>query len=155
MRKLLPSGFVFFAGMISPAPVVAPPVQERPADYRFHLLKAFFQKSECPAERYTQAFLDAADLYELDWRLLPSLSMIESTGGKAARHNNFFGWDSGNAEFDSPVEGIREVGYRLANSSLYRDKDLDELLATYNPNEEYGSKVKSVMRRISPSMRRQ
>ena len=150
MRKLLPSGLVFFAGMMAPAPAVAPHAQERPADYRFHLLKKFFQKSDCPAVLYTQAFLDAADQFDLDWRLLPSLSMIESTGGKAARHNNFFGWNSGNAEFDSPVAGIREVGYRLANSSLYKDKDLDELLATYNSNEEYGNKVKSVMRRISP-----
>jgi hypothetical protein len=155
MRKLLPSGLVFFAGMLAPGPAVAPHAPERPADYRYHLLKAFFEKSDCPAQRYAQAFLDAADENDLDWRLLPSLSMIESTGGKAARHNNFFGWDSGNAEFDSPVQGIREVGYRLANSSLYKDKDLDELLATYNPDEEYGSKVKSVMRRISPSMRRQ
>ena len=34
---------------------------------------------------------------------------------------------------------------------LYKDKALDSLLATYNPNIEYAQKVKSVMRRISPS----
>lgn len=150
MRKLLPSGLVLFAGMMAPPVAFAPYAQERPADYRFHLLKSFFRKAACPAERYAQAFLDAADRYDLDWRLLPSLSYVESTGGKSARNNNFFGWDSGNAEFESPVAAIREVGYRLANSTLYKDKDLDEVLATYNPNAEYARKVKSIMRRIGP-----
>lgn len=150
MRMLLPSGLVLVAGMLAPPSAVAPHAQKRPTDYRFHRLKAFFQKGDCPAEQYTQAFLDAADRYDLDWRLLPSLSYIESTGGKAARNNNLFGWDSGRAEFDSPVAAILQVGDRLANSNLYRDKDLDEMLATYNPSEDYGRKVKSVMRRIAP-----
>jgi hypothetical protein len=150
MRKLLSSGLVVFAGMMAPPGAFAPPVQERPADYRFHLLKSFFQKAACPAQHYAQAFLDAADLYDLDWRLLPSLSYIESTGGKAARNNNLFGWDSGKAEFPSPIAGIREVGYRLTHSSLYKDKDLDEVLATYNSDEDYGLRVKSVMRQIGP-----
>jgi len=82
---------------------------------------------------------------------LPSLSFVESTGGKSARHNNLFGWDSGKAHFPSPVAGIHAVGYRLAYSDLYKDKKLDKLLATYNPNVEYGRKVKSIMRRIAPS----
>jgi len=150
MRKLLSSGLVVFAGMMAPPGAFAPPVRERPADYRFHLLKSFFQKAACPAQHYAQAFLDAADLYDLDWRLLPSLSYIESTGGKAARNNNLFGWDSGKAEFPSPIAGIREVGYRLTHSSLYKDKDLDEVLATYNSDEDYGLRVKSVMRQIGP-----
>ena len=150
MLKLLPSGLVLVAGMLAPPSAVAPHAQERPADYRFHLIRKFFQKSDCPAQSYAQAFLDASDRYDLDWRLLPSLSYIESTGGKAARNNNLFGWDGGRAEFASPVAGILEVGNRLANSSLYKDKELDELLATYNSSEDYGRKVKSVMRRIGP-----
>jgi hypothetical protein len=150
MRMLLPSGLVVFAGMIAPPLAVAPHAQEKPADYRFKVLKSFFQKADCPAERYAQAFLDEADRNDLDWRLLPSLSFIESTGGKAARGNNFFGWDSGKAEFPTPAAGIREVGYRLGNSSLYKDKDLDELLATYNSSADYGRRVKSVMQQIAP-----
>jgi hypothetical protein len=43
------------------------------------------------------------------------------------------------------------VGYRLAHSDLYRDKDVDGILATYNPDEEYAQRVKFVMRQISPS----
>ena len=74
---------------------------------------------------------------------------IESTGGKAARNNNLFGW--GQQEFATPTAGIHEVGYRLAYSSLYKDKDVDGILRTYNPDPDYPQRVKSVMREIAPT----
>jgi hypothetical protein len=114
-------------------------------------IRAFFEKFDCPAWRYAAVFLEAADSYELDWRLLPSISYVESTGGKAARNNNLFGWNSGKTHFPTTSAGIHAVGYRLSHSELYRDKSLDQLLATYNPTEEYAAKVKSVMQRISPT----
>jgi hypothetical protein len=154
MRRILSSGLVMFAGVVSPVAIsqhqatAAPPSDYR-KDPRFEALRKFFEKGDCPAQHYSQAFIDAADRYELDWRLLPSLSYVESTGGKQARNNNMFGWDSGRAQFATPTEGIHQVGYRLAYSNLYRDKDLDGVLATYNPSAEYAQKVKSVMRRIA------
>jgi hypothetical protein len=96
-------------------------------------------------------FLQAADDFALDWRLLPSISYVETTGGKAARSNNLFGWDSGRAHFPSATAGIHAVAYHLAHSLLYKNKNLDKLLATYNRSAAYGRKVKSVMRRIAPS----
>ena len=156
MRKLLSSGLVAFAGMVSvPFPVAKLANTGAAPDYRHDprlaSLRDFFAKAECPALKYSPVFLEAADAYDLDWRLLPSISFVESTGGKSARNNNLFGWDSGRAQFSSPSASIHRVGYQLSHSGLYRDKSLDELLATYNSNEEYGAKVKSVMRRISPS----
>jgi len=154
MKRLLSSGLVVFAGMVSVPEAVSPRAQTHTApDYRMDprlvSLQRFFDKFDCPAWKYSAVFLEAADAYDLDWRLLPSISYVESTGGKAARNNNLFGWDSGKAQFATPSAGIHKVGYRLSHSDLYRDKDLDEVLATYNPNEEYAAKVKSVMRRIS------
>jgi len=153
MRRLLCGGVVMFAGMASIPLALAPQASGDPGpdyrnDPRIEQLRAFFQKTDCPAQHYADAFLEAADRYDLDWRLLPSLSYVESTGGKAARNNNFFGW--GAKAFSSPSAGIHEVGYHLANSVLYRDKDLDDLLSTYNPLPEYAQKVKSVMRQIAP-----
>ena len=155
MVRLVTSS-LFLVGMVS-IPVALSPHQSPtpPADYRndprLESLRKFFRNADCPAQHYAAAFLEAADHYALDWRLLPSISYVESTGGKAARNNNLFGWDSGRARFASPVAGIHAVGYRLSHSDLYKDKKLDKLLATYNPNLEYGRKVKSVMRRIAPT----
>ena len=157
MRRLLGGGFAIFAGIVSlPAHISrgqthVAPVADYRSDPRLESLKRFFEKAACPALEYVSSFLEAADIYDLDWRLLPSISYIESAGGKTAANNNLFGWDAGRARFSSSVAAIHEVGYRLTHSVLYRNKDLDAILATYNPVTGYAAKVKSVMRQISPS----
>src|ERR1019366_8018383 len=155
MLRMMTNG-MFVMGLVTAPVVLSPRQAPAPApdyrtDPRLETLRTFFRNAASPAVEYAAAFLEAADYNELDWRLLPSLSYVETTGGKSARHNNLFGWDSGHAEFASPVAGIHAVGYRLSHSDLYKDKKLDKLLSTYNPNAEYGRKVKSVMQRIAPS----
>ena len=155
MLKLITSG-MFAVGIAAVPVAMSPrlmpaPAPEHRSDPRLETLRTFFRNAACPAVEYAAAFLEAADYNELDWRLLPSLSYVESTGGKSAHNNNLFGWDSGRAQFRSPIAGIQAVAYRLSHSNLYKDKELDELLATYNSNAEYGRKVKSVMRRIAPA----
>jgi hypothetical protein len=155
--KKISSRIVILAGLVSLPMAVSPrlgqsiPAADYRNDPRLERLRAFFTKLDCPAWKYAATFLEAADDYALDWRLLPSLSYVESTGGKAARNNNLFGWDSGRAHFSSPVAAIHMIGFNLAHSERYRDKDLDALLMTYNPTVEYVAKVKSVMRRIAPT----
>ncbi|HLI82549.1 MAG TPA: hypothetical protein VKV17_01460 [Bryobacteraceae bacterium] len=156
MKRLLSGGLALLGVVVLPSEISTRQVHPvTVADYRrdprLDSLKKFFQKAACPALRYASAFLEAADLYDLDWRLLPSISFVESGGGKAVQNNNWFGWDSGRAHFRSAAAGIHEVGYQLSHSELYRDKDVDAILATYNSNSEYAAKVKSVMRQIAPS----
>jgi hypothetical protein len=157
MNKILSHGLAVFAGVVS-LPVAVSPMQfhqAKIADYRrdprLERLREFFGQDGCPAASFAHVFLEAADNYELDWRLLPSIAYLESTGGKLARGNNFFGWDSGRTEFSTPAAGIHMVAYRLTHSRLYRDKSLDKILEVYNPGTGYARKVKSVMRRISAS----
>jgi hypothetical protein len=154
LRKLLSGGLVALGVAsipVSLSPQTAPSSlrQEYRSDPRLAPLRQFFTKAECPAAEYAVDFLIVADEFALDWRLLPSLSFIESTGGKASPYNNLFGWDSGRAHFPSPSAAIRSVGSYLATSALYRSKSLDEILATYNPDRDYPQRVKSVMRRIA------
>jgi hypothetical protein len=156
VMKMLSTGIVLAGVVCSPAPIsrvqttrTAPP--DLHGDPRLSALKHFFAKAGCPALYYSSVFLEAADIYKLDWRLLPSISFVESTGGKFARNNNFFGWDSGKASFDSPAQAIHHVGYQLSHSDRYRAKSVDTVLLAYNPDVEYAAKVKSVMRRIAPN----
>jgi hypothetical protein len=123
-------------------------ITERPKDERLHRLRAFFQAAGSPVEHLAEDFLAAADRYRLDWRLLPSICIVESGGGKRFINNNIFGWDSGQRAFESVREGIYVVASRLAHSRLYRDKDLSGLLATYNPRNEWGALVRALMRRM-------
>jgi len=150
---------MIFAGMVSIPAIVTtvdaklPQMPNTPAfkpDPRLPLLEKFFESADAPAKEFSHVFLSEADHYELDWRLLPSISFVESTGGKAARNNNMFGWDCGRAEFTSMTDGIRTVARHLGRAERYRDKDVDEILLAYNPNPAYSRIVKSVMSRIAP-----
>jgi hypothetical protein len=161
MRKFLSNGAMIFAGLVSVPAIVTsvdaklPKMPSIPAatfkpDPRLPLLEKFFESAKAPAKAFSHVFLSEADRNALDWRLLPSISFVESSGGKAAPNNNMFGWDCGRAEFASMTEGIRTVARHLGNADRYRNKALDEILLAYNPNPEYSRIVKSVMNRIAP-----
>lgn len=126
------------------------PVQPVPSDPRTVRLKKFFGRLHCPVISLSQEFVNAADDNQLDWRLLPSISVIESGGGKQYRNNNIFGWDQGLQFFPTIRSGIHEVAYRLGKSSLYKNRDVLGKLRLYNPDATYADRVLAVMQRISP-----
>ncbi|HVX65866.1 MAG TPA: hypothetical protein VHA11_04645 [Bryobacteraceae bacterium] len=150
MRQL-----IIWAGLltVSTVPNVAQHVPESQysQDPRLGRLRQFLERAHSPIRHLAVDFLRAADRHRLDWRLLPSISVIETGAGRTAVQNNIFGWDSGRKAFTSVREAIYLVASRLGTSKLYRDKDLDEVLTTYNPLPEYPGKVKSVMRQVDAS----
>ena len=155
MKKMLPLSFAILGMLCVQAKLARTELPTAQSEYkndpRLESLKRFFEDRDCPARELSAEFLRAADRHNLDWRLLPSISLVESGGGKEARNNNLFGWDGGKATFTSVRAGIYNVAGRLADSKIYRDKGVDEILRRYNPNADYAGVVKSVMRRISPT----
>jgi len=130
----------------APAPKKAPVT---PPDPRVAKLQGFFQKLDCPVAGLAEDFVRVADENHLDWRLLPSIAVIESGGGKAYRHNNIFGWKQGNQAFSSVRSGLEVVGYKLGRSPLYQRRDSLGKLRIYNENEDYAHSVIALMNRIS------
>jgi hypothetical protein len=150
MKLVTTSGIFVFAGLLATGASNPQEKQSHPeaGDTRLAKLKKFFADRACPLEKHAAAFLAAADENNLDWRLLPSISFVESGGGKAYRNNNVLGWDSSKYSFPSITAGIHAVARRLSNSRLYKDKNLDGVLRTYNPVPDYGNRVKAVMRTL-------
>lgn len=118
------------------------------ADPRLSRLQKFFGDRHCPLRDQAKDFLIAADQNHLDWRLLPSISFVESSGGKTYTNNNVLGWASCKEKFSSVRAGIHYVAAQLGKSSRYKGKDTDSKLHTYNPTPEYSQRVKAVMRVI-------
>jgi hypothetical protein len=152
MRKVL-----LFAGLLAlPAGVsmsqgaTRVTVDER--DPRLQRLRQFFAKRHCPLHEAAAEFLIAADENELDWRLLPSISIVESGGGKDYTNNNVFGWDSCRESFTSVTAGIHFVAARLANSQLYKNKGLNQKLSTYNPRPDYPVRVRALMESLGTDL---
>jgi hypothetical protein len=121
-------------------------------DPRYIRLKSYLKKRKSPLEGLTADFISAADRNKLDWRLLPAIATLESSAGKRYQNNNVFGWDSCRVRFPSVRDGIHHVAGRLATSDLYRDKDLDGILKTYNPYASYPGRIKRIMRTLGPAL---
>lgn len=154
MRKLVSQGIFMVAGLLATpsAPsqsIVKAHVKEQ--DPRLSLLKQFFEERDCPVSIHAAEFIRAADENSLDWRLLPSISIVESSGGKYFRNNNIFGWDSPSGKFPSIQAAIHMVASRLGTSKLYKNKDVEGILRTYNTNADYPGKVKRLMTIIGPA----
>ena len=151
MKRWISKGVVLLA--ISFAPSTEIKAQEvkgitTRSDRRLLRIKSFFRKRIGPAHEYAAEFLIASDEQKLDWRLLPSIALIESSGGKVFANNNIFGWNSCRHRFPSVVAGIHVVADRLANSPLYRGKSIDEKLKIYNAQPHYRVAVKKVMAQL-------
>jgi len=158
MKRFLPSGVMIFAGVLGIAAATVHAEDDvtkvrRKFDLREAILRKFFNDNHCPAERYAADFVKEADNFGLDWRLLPSLSIVESGGGKHAKGNNPFGWANGQAAFASVGDAIHHVASFMALGKPYRGKDLNAKLFVYNPRTDYRALVTGIMRQISPTMR--
>lgn len=127
-----------------PAPVPPPP------DPRIFHLRSFFAKYDCPQPYHEEDYIRAADRYDLDYRLLPAISLRESTCGRYFRLNNHWGWNSSNTGFDSIEEGINFVTAQLATQTPYRDQPIEQKLRYYNPRPAYTLEVLRFMNRIEP-----
>lgn len=124
-------------------------------DLRFLKLKKLFASYNSPFEdEEAEAFLVAAEINQLDWRLLPAITGIESTFGRFLPFNSFnpFGWGIyGNQVtlFASYQEAIETVAYGIAQNYPYRQGIFALAYAYCPPNaNRWANKVISFMEEI-------
>lgn len=117
-------------------------------DPRAERLERFFEHYNCPLPYHVDDYLRAADNYRIDYRLLPAISVRETTCGMWEQQNNRWGYHSGHQSFHSVEEGIYFLAYRLANGYFYRGKSLEEKLLTYNPRQSYPEEIRRIMRQV-------
>lgn len=64
-------------------------------DNRAKVLQAYLQAHNSPMAPFANTFVQDADTYNLDWRLLPAIAGVESTFGQAEPVNCYNGWGYG------------------------------------------------------------
>ncbi len=122
------------------------------ADTRVDTLEKFLEKYNSPLAPYSEVFIETADKYELDWRLIPAITGVESTFGKRIPHDSFnaYGWANGEYRFTSWEESIEIVGKALRTK--YEDKgavSINQIARRYAPpSSTWAGKVKFFMRKI-------
>jgi hypothetical protein len=122
-------------------------------DFRVTALLTFMQKHNFSKPYYVSTFLRCADSSKIDWRLLPSIALQESSGFKRypILSKNGLGWNSAHYTFQSIEDSICFVSDKLGNGGYYKGKSITAKLHAYNPNPEYSITIQHYMNEISSS----
>lgn len=122
-------------------------IDHRPAE-----LAEFLLKNKCPKPYYIKEYLNAADKYKIDFRLLPAISVQESGCGRNACGDGIRRWGFGSCNgynFKTVAQGIDYVSNALANGNYYRGKTVTQKLKTYNKeNPNYFNEVEGLMNQM-------
>ena len=121
-------------------------------DNRNERLETFFRSFGCPTPYYVNEYLAAADTFAIDYRLLPAISVLESTCGIHQRRNNRWGWDSARKGFVSFRAGLEYIARQLSEGRYYKNKTLEEKVHMYNPRPQYARQLDSLMRKIDAAL---
>lgn len=97
---------------------------EKP-DKRIRQLTLFLRFYNSPLEDYAADFVTLADKYEVDWKLVPAITGVESTFGKFIPPGSYnaYGWANGNFYFESWPDSIEIVNKTLKEKYIDRGAD--------------------------------
>lgn len=128
MKKLITSLivlFVFFSNLISnvvlarenivETSALITPAQANPEiiekEQKVNTLTSFLKERNSPLTAFARIFVEEAEKNELDYRLVPAITGVESSFGKAIPTDSFnaYGWANGNYFFASWEESIAIV----------------------------------------------
>ena|SRR3989304_7178557 len=124
-------------------------------DNRAKVLKRFLEKHNSPLAPYSNTFIEIADEYNLDWKLVASISGVESTFGKHIPYNSYNGWGWGiygdnTIYFSSWEEGIKTVSKGLRENYInkWKAENVYEIGRIYAASPRWASNVMYFMEKI-------
>lgn len=141
---------------VEPKPENIPPQElqnEASIDPRITKLENYLNSKKSPLAPYAATFVLAADTNELDYRMLPAITGIESSFGVhliPASHNPF-GWGGGRIYFKDYNEAIFKVANGLKKGYVDRGaKTVNQIAPIYCPPnaQHWAGAVNSIMNQI-------
>ncbi len=125
------------------------------SDSRGRILKKFLEEFNSPLAPFAETFVENADKYNLDWKLVAAISGVESTFGQQIPNNSFNGWGWGIygdnvIRFSSWEEGIQTVseGLRTKYINQWKAKDIYEIGKMYAASPTWAVRVGYFMDKI-------
>lgn len=121
-------------------------------DYRISNLRNFLEKYDSPLAEHAEDFVIYADTYNIDYRLVPAISGVESTFGKRIPYESYnaYGWANGEYRFTSWENSIDHVSMTL--KTKYIDKGASSITKIAHryapPSKTWGKNVGFFMNKI-------
>jgi hypothetical protein len=123
-------------------------------DIRVTVLRNYLESKNSPLSGYASDFIKSADENGLDWRLVPSITGVESSFGKRMPYNSYnaYGWANGNYYFNSWEESIDHVNKTLKTKYVDRGRvSVHQIGRVYAPpSPTWPNKVLFFMNQIDP-----
>ncbi|OGM75104.1 hypothetical protein A3H19_01860 [Candidatus Woesebacteria bacterium RIFCSPLOWO2_12_FULL_39_9] len=121
-------------------------------DQRVVRLESFLESHNSPLASYAFEFVWYADLYDIDWRLVPAISGVESTFGKKIPRGSYnaYGWVNGKYRFESWESSIEIVSKTLREKYYDRGAtSISQIARRYAPpSKTWAWKVRFFMEKI-------
>lgn len=108
-------------------------------------VKRFLDSYKAPLAAHAEDFVRAAEMYNIDYRLLPSISIVESSGGKHLfKKFNPFGW--GSWGYPNFTVAIYDVARGMSRYYAGGRVSPEAISKRYNPvtPESWASKVRKL-----------
>jgi hypothetical protein len=138
----------------SSAALLKPAAQET-TDSRVRILREYLEKYNSPLVPYAGTFVEKADKYNLDWKLVAAISGVESTFGREIPYESFNGWGWGiygdnMIRFSSWNEGIEIISEGLRNKYINKwgAKDVYAIGRFYAASPTWAQRVEYFMNDI-------
>ena len=121
-------------------------------DKRIIKLEKFLESYDSPLAEYADKFVESADKYGLDWKLVPAITGVESTFGKQIPAGSFnaYGWANGAFYFESWEQSIDLVSKTLKEKYIKRGLDTPYKMGPVYapPSKTWAYKVVSFMNKL-------
>ncbi len=132
--------------------LISEELRQKEKELKVLRLQKYLLKHKSPMADNAQDFVDAAEQYNLDWKLVPAIAGVESTFGKHLIPGtyNAYGWGGGRIRFDSWRDGIYTISHGLAEKYVARGLETPyQMQRVYAPpSTTWGSKVTYFMNEI-------
>lgn len=125
------------------------------SDYRVRVLRGFLTQYNSPLAEHAQTFVESADTYNLDWRLVAAISGVESTFGKEIPYNSYNAWGWGiygenTLRFTSFGDGIETIskGLREQYIDTWKADTVYEIGSFYAASPTWAQRVEYFMEKM-------
>ncbi|HUD09543.1 MAG TPA: hypothetical protein VMR77_01945 [Patescibacteria group bacterium] len=140
----------------SSATIQLPTVAKTGVDTRVKILTNYLKQYDSPLVPYAADFVETADKYNLDWRLVAAISGVESTFGKEIPGNSYNAWGWGVygnnvVNFKSWDDGIETVsqGLRERYMDQWDGQNIYQIGAMYAASPAWAGHVEFYLGKIA------
>mgnify|MGYP001575820027 FL=1 len=124
-------------------------------DEKIRILKSFLEANNSPLSSSAKTFVDEAERYDIDWRMIAAISGVESSFGLAIPANSYNAWGWGVygdnvIRFASWDDGIATIsqGIRERYMNQRGARNTYEIGATYASSPTWAQRVEFYMEKI-------